>query len=100
MSRRTIKRVLPMIFVIILLFDHDGFGQRQMKGRGPGDINQGNSDTRNGGSRIDTELRVDEPLSVQLNWLDRTAPPVDSGVSFGVPWPRGVFKKEQAFTLK
>ena len=49
--------------------------------------------------KLGSEPRTVEPLSVDLNWLDRSAPPVNSGVSFGVPWPRGVVRKEQAFTL-
>ena len=36
------------------------------------------------------------PVSVQ--WLDG-APPVETGLSFGVPWPRGAYQKEQSFSL-
>src|SRR5688572_14517039 len=39
------------------------------------------------------------PQPVQLNWLGGEAPALASGVSFGVPWPRGAVPKEQAFTL-
>ena len=35
---------------------------------------------------------------VSLSWLERE-PPVPSGVSWGVPWPRGAVRKDQAFTL-
>jgi hypothetical protein len=34
-----------------------------------------------------------------VNWLDKTAPGVGTGVSFGVPWPKGAVKKGQALTL-
>jgi hypothetical protein len=36
---------------------------------------------------------------VSLNWLDKSAPPVAAGVSFGVPWQKGVVQKTQAFAL-
>lgn len=36
---------------------------------------------------------------VTLNLLDRKPLPVDSGVSFGVPWPRGVVGKGDRFVL-
>ncbi|HUA61898.1 MAG TPA: hypothetical protein VML19_24290 [Verrucomicrobiae bacterium] len=36
---------------------------------------------------------------VSLRWLGDTAPLLDTGVSWGVPWPRGAFRKEQTFTL-
>jgi len=38
-----------------------------------------------------------EPVSV--HWLDGAAPVAETGVSWGVPWPRGAYKKEQTFTL-
>jgi hypothetical protein len=34
-----------------------------------------------------------------LRWLDKTPPPQNTGVSFGVPWPRGAIKKDQVFAL-
>ena len=37
---------------------------------------------------------------VSVNWLDKTAPGVAEGVSFGVPWPQGAVKKGQTFSLK
>jgi hypothetical protein len=36
---------------------------------------------------------------VAVNWLDKAAPGGPTGVSFGVPWPRGAVKKDQAFSL-
>lgn len=99
MTRVAIKRVLPIAFGVLFLFSNQEFGQRHMKGRIMGAINQSYSHAHIGGRRLGTELHAAEPLSVQLNWLDRTVPSVNSGVSFGVPWPRGVVRKEQAFTL-
>jgi hypothetical protein len=96
-TKVTIKRAWPVILGVLVLFASEGFAQRQTKGRGAGNSNQSNRQAHKG--RLDPELRVGEPLSVQMNWLDRTAPPLSSGVSFGVPWPRGAVKKEQAFTL-
>ncbi len=37
------------------------------------------------------------PAAIQ--WLGRAAAPLDTGVSFGVPWPRGAVPKDQIFTL-
>ena len=37
--------------------------------------------------------------SVALNWLSKQAPPSNTGVSWGVPWPRGTVKKGQNFVL-
>jgi hypothetical protein len=37
--------------------------------------------------------------SLALNWLGGAPPPLDTGVSFGVPWPRGAVRKEQTFAL-
>jgi len=36
---------------------------------------------------------------VALHWLDGASPPAPSGVSWGVPWPRGTVQKNQAFSL-
>lgn len=38
--------------------------------------------------------------TVSINWLDQAAPALSSGLSWGVPWPQGQLKKDQAFTLK
>jgi hypothetical protein len=37
--------------------------------------------------------------SVPVKWLDNTPAPLSSGISFGVPWPRGTVQKTQPFTL-
>ena len=36
---------------------------------------------------------------VPINWLDRTAPGTETGVSWGVPWARGTVRREQTFAL-
>jgi hypothetical protein len=38
------------------------------------------------------------PASVTVNWVG-DAPPVTTGVSWGVPWPQGAVQKNQAFAL-
>ncbi|MCK7559824.1 hypothetical protein MKQ70_34745 [Chitinophaga sedimenti] len=35
--------------------------------------------------------------AVPLHWLDGTAPATGAGVTWGVPWPRGVIKKTNSF---
>ncbi len=37
--------------------------------------------------------------TVVLNWLDRAAPSVSQGVSFGVPWPKGALQKSASLSL-
>src|SRR5215471_6992881 len=37
--------------------------------------------------------------SVSINWLDKTAPGTEVGVSWGVPWPRGTVRRDQTFAL-
>jgi len=37
--------------------------------------------------------------SVELKWLGETLPATPMGVSWGVPWPQGQVRKDQAFTL-
>jgi hypothetical protein len=39
------------------------------------------------------------PPSVDVNWLGGTPAPARTGVSWGVPWPKGAVPKAQAFTL-
>jgi hypothetical protein len=39
------------------------------------------------------------PSSVPIKWLGDTPAPFATGVSFGVPWPRGAMPKTQAFAL-
>lgn len=36
---------------------------------------------------------------VRLHWLDAKAPLLPTGVTWGVPWPRGTVKKESSFRL-
>jgi hypothetical protein len=31
---------------------------------------------------------------IELNWLGGAAPPLASGISWGVPWPRGAVRKD------
>src|SRR4051794_7208702 len=38
-----------------------------------------------------------EVAPVELRWLDRDAPAVAQGVSWGVPWPRGAVQKDAHF---
>ncbi|MFC5462671.1 Tat pathway signal sequence domain protein [Massilia niabensis] len=38
------------------------------------------------------------PLAADLSWLEG-APALMTGTTFGVPWPRGALRKDQAFTL-
>lgn len=37
--------------------------------------------------------------SVQIKWLSEKSPEIKTGVSWGVPWPRGVIQKGQDFML-
>src|SRR5438132_589878 len=39
------------------------------------------------------------PESVDLNWLGGKAAAAPTGVSWGVPWPKGAVTKAQAFSL-
>lgn len=36
---------------------------------------------------------------VSVDWLGGSAPATETGVSWGVPWPRGTVRKDQTFTL-
>src|SRR3954453_2731618 len=44
-------------------------------------------------------VRGAETPGVKVDWLDRAAPLVDSGVSFGVPWARGAVQKGESLHL-
>src|SRR5262245_7955299 len=50
---------------------------------------------------VDAERPVvqPQPRAVTLKWLDGAAPSVKRGISFGVPWPKGVMRKETALAL-
>ena len=39
------------------------------------------------------------PQPVQINWLDNTPAPIETGISWGVPWPKGTVSKAQGFSL-
>src|SRR3954463_16602540 len=45
------------------------------------------------------QSRAAETPSVKVDWLDHTAPTVPTGVSFGVPWPRGTIQKGESLHL-
>src|SRR4051812_20597138 len=40
-----------------------------------------------------------ETAGVKVDWIDREAPLVTTGVSFGVPWPRGGVQKGESLHL-
>ena len=40
-----------------------------------------------------------EPSAVSVDWLGGAVPLGETGISWGVPWPRGTVRKEQSFTL-
>jgi YetA-like protein len=40
-----------------------------------------------------------QSAGVSVGWLGGAAPLTEGGISWGVPWPRGTVRKEQAFTL-
>jgi hypothetical protein len=37
--------------------------------------------------------------AVSVHWLGGPAPPIESGVSWGIPWRRGTVRKDQSFAL-
>jgi len=47
---------------------------------------------------IATALPAD--TTADVHWLDGAPPSVASGISWGVPWPRGAVAKDQTFSLK
>ncbi|MGA3240128.1 MAG: Tat pathway signal sequence domain protein [Bryobacteraceae bacterium] len=48
---------------------------------------------------LDAQEAAPAPTSPALNWLGGMAPPLETGVSWGVPWPRGTVSKSQTFSL-
>jgi len=40
-----------------------------------------------------------QTAGVSVHWLDGTPPPAETGITWGVPWPRGAVRKDQGFTL-
>ncbi len=62
--------------------------------------------TRRDAIRIAAASAAFEPQGVAqqagglpINWLDKTAPGTETGVSWGVPWARGTVRREQKFAL-
>ena len=51
------------------------------------------------GAVDDQDPAAETPQSVPVNWLDGGAPSGETGVSWGVPWPRGAFRRDQKFVL-
>src|SRR5437763_353335 len=45
------------------------------------------------------QIEAQTSNTVSINWLGNTAPSEAVGVSWGVPWPRGAFRREQSFSL-
>src|SRR5580693_3807158 len=48
---------------------------------------------------LEAQESAPAPTSPQLNWLGNAAPPLETGVSWGVPWPRSTVSKSQTFSL-
>src|SRR5215469_9002989 len=51
------------------------------------------------GAVDDQDPGAETPQSVPVHWLDGGAPSGETGVSWGVPWPRGAFRRDQKFVL-
>jgi hypothetical protein len=45
-------------------------------------------------------LRLSAAAEVPVKWLDPAPPAMPQGVSWGVPWTKGMVQKNQAFSLK
>src|SRR4051812_31220832 len=45
-------------------------------------------------------LRAADAVPAQVRWLDKDAPALAQGLSWGVPWAKGTVSKDQTFTLK
>src|ERR1017187_6043920 len=46
------------------------------------------------------QAQSDSPLGdVTVGWLGNTPPALATGISWGVPWPRGAYQKDHSFTL-
>src|SRR5580704_6044965 len=48
---------------------------------------------------LEAQEAAPAPVSPALSWLGGVAPPLETGVSWGVPWPRGTVSKSQTFGL-
>ena len=44
-------------------------------------------------------IQAAEVAGAKVDWLDQVAPALNSGVSFGVPWPRGAVQKGESLHL-
>src|SRR5204863_6163725 len=45
------------------------------------------------------QIHAAETPRVKVDWLDHAAPTVATGVSFGLPWPRGAVQKGESLHL-
>lgn len=41
-----------------------------------------------------------KPKQIKINWMGGEMPPLDTGVSWGVPFPEGAYQQSQQFSLK
>jgi hypothetical protein len=48
---------------------------------------------------IEPEPQPQSNTTLNIAWLGGAAPGIETGVSWGVPWPRGAVRPEQAFAL-
>jgi len=48
---------------------------------------------------LEQEAAAQPANAVAINWLGGAPPSIESGVSWGIPWPRGAVRKDQSFTL-
>src|SRR6476646_7706059 len=48
---------------------------------------------------IEPEPQPQSNTTVNIAWLGGAAPGIETGVSWGVPWPRGAVRREQTFAL-
>jgi len=48
---------------------------------------------------LEQEAAAQPASAAAINWLGGAPPTIESGVSWGVPWPRGAVRKDQTFTL-
>jgi len=97
MNRSSLVRVLTTAFGIIVWLTSQSSGHGQTIPR-PDLVAARRTNSQVDAHKLNTK-NPDAPSPVELNWLDRSGPGVSSGVSFGVPWPRGSVTKEQTFAL-
>src|SRR3974377_1792174 len=51
------------------------------------------------GAPAEQDKPSETPQSVPIHWLDGAAPIRETGVSWGVRWPRGALRKDQSFVF-